>query len=212
MDRTFLLALTGLLAAVTSSVAEPGLEPEPPAARVWHGTLYGARLLDENLGDAYKIPARAIEGTLGTQDQYLVGVALSRTLVQDLPLPLFGGWRIEVEGQLVGQFGLLTYPEITGAVVLRTPDLSLPAGLSTNLAVGEGFSYALRNPDLGPASEGRTTQKLLNYLSFEMEVKSASMPAVSLVPRVHHRSGVFGLVGPEGSGTNYYGLGLRVEF
>jgi hypothetical protein len=52
--------------------------------------------------------------------------------------------------------------------------------------------------------------QLLNYLSFEVEAAVSS--DLSLVGRIHHRSGAFGTYGGVSEGSNAYLLGLRYRW
>lgn len=166
--------------------------------------------MHENLG---RIPGEAKRGTLAWWDQYFIGAGLTKVVAQDLPgdLPLLRRSRLELEGLYVHHFGTMQYPEVAAALHLRTPDLAAPGGLSVNGAVGYGLSYTLKMPHLESVRTDRTAQKLLAYLSFELELTHAALPAVQFVPRLHHRSGMFGLIGPKGDGSNYVGLGLRTR-
>jgi hypothetical protein len=180
------------------------------AERNWHGTLYGAKWVHENLGDVFWRGAR---NDLEWWDQYFVGVGLSRVLLQDFSFPInaIGRGSIELEGTYVYHFGEMEHPEITGALLWRTPDLALFGPLSVNAAAGKGLSYAFKAPSLETEQSNHSAQRLMTFLAFELEFQHASMPNMSLVPRLHHRSGMYGVVGPRGDGSNYVGLGLRVS-
>jgi hypothetical protein len=105
----------------------------------------------------------------------------------------------------------MVHPEVTAAFVLRSPDVNVWGGLRLNVAVGEGLSYAFRTPELEGVRGERSAQKLLNYLTFEVEIAHAALPGVSIVPQLHHRSGLYGLIGPRGDGSNYVGIGVRFD-
>jgi hypothetical protein len=68
------------------------------------------------------------------------------------------------------------------------------------------MSWATRRPILEAE-----TRRHLHHLIAEVEVAPVRGRPVSLVLRVHHRSGVFGLYGASG-GMNYLTLGLRYRF
>jgi hypothetical protein len=130
-----------------------------------------------------------------------------------LPLigPLIDRSSIELEGQIGQNFGLQNHAEMTLALQWRSPDLSIPlTNARFNVAIGEGFSYALSRPAYEGVSHGQQPSKFLNYLSLEAEFSHPSLPGVSLVPRVHHRSGIYGVIAPRGSGSNFFGIGLRI--
>ncbi len=184
-----------------------------PAERSWHLTAYGGQWVD---ADLLEIPERAFTGSLSTERAYLVGAGLSRVVLPSFSIPLpgtdfaFRGNRIELEGQVLRHFGDQSHWEGTLALVFRTGPIPLFGGLSVNLAFGEGLSYASERPRLEGNPELEPT-RLLNYLAFEAEFSHSSWPGVSFVPRIHHRSGVFGLFADKGSGSNFIGAGIRVD-
>jgi hypothetical protein len=194
-----------------------GLLVQPAAAqtseRTWHLTVYGSQWVN---ADLLEIPERSFTGELTGEDAYFVGAGLSRVIVPSFSIPLPGtelslrGNRIEVEGQVLRHFGDQRHWEGTLALMFRTGQIPIFGGLSVNLGFGEGLSYASERPNL-EGSFRVEPSRLLNYLAFEAEFSHASLPGVSLVPRIHHRSGIFGLIAPRESGSNYIGVGLRVD-
>lgn len=181
--------------------------------RTWHATGYVGRWVNTDLLD---VPGRAIIGNLSFSDSNFAGVALSRVIVPSFAIPLpftdiaFRGNRIELEGQVLRHFGGQNHWEGTLALMFRTGQLRLAGGLSVNLAVGEGLSYASERPRFEGAVDVQPT-RFLNYLVFETEFSHESMPGVSLVARLHHRSGIFGLIAPRKSGSNFIGAGIRID-
>ena len=69
----------------------------------------------------------------------------------------------------------------------------------------EGVSYNSRRQPLRETFRENYSQ-LLNYLGFEVE--AAVSDDVSLVGRIHHRSGAFGTYNGVTEGSNAYLLGL----
>lgn len=143
-------------------------------------------------------------------------MALSRVVVPSFPIPLPGtdlalrGNRFELEGQAVRHFGWQEQLEGTLALMFRTGDLPLAGGLSVKWGFAEGLSYASEPPAL----EGSPTvrpRRFLNDLAVEAEFTRRALPRVSIVPRIHYRSGVFGLIAPRTSGSNFIGVGVRVR-
>ena len=78
-----------------------------------------------------------------------------------------------------------------------------------SFSVVEGISY---NTDysLYEKTFRENYTKLLNYLGFEVEAVVSS--DVSLVGRIHHRSGAFGTYSGVTEGSNAYLLGLRYRW
>jgi hypothetical protein len=181
--------------------------------REWHLTAYGSRWIN---ADLLEIPERSLTGRLRSEDAYFVGAGLSRVIVPSFSIPLLGtdfafhGNRIELEGQVLRHFGEQSHWEGTIALMFRTGQIPLFSGLSVNLAFGEGLSYASERPALEGSFRVEPT-RFLNYLAFEAEFSHTSLPGVYFVPRVHHRSGIFGLIAPKESGSNFIGAGIRVD-
>ena len=48
-------------------------------------------------------------------------------------------------------------------------------------------------------------------MGFEAEFTHASQPNIHLVAKLHHRSGVYGLVSPRHTGSNFIGGGVRFD-
>ncbi len=194
-----------------------GLLGGPAAAqgieRQWHLTAYGSQWVN---ADLLEIPERSLTGSLTSEDAYFVGAGLSRVIVPSISIPLpgtdfaFHGNRIELEGQVLRHFSDQSHWEGTIALMFRTGEIPLFGGLSVNLAFGEGLSYASERPNLEGSFRVEPT-RFLNYLAFEAEFSHASLPGVYFVPRVHHRSGIFGLIAPKESGSNFIGAGIRVD-
>ncbi|MBU8546382.1 MULTISPECIES: hypothetical protein [Roseomonadaceae] len=161
-------------------------------------------------------PRGLIGGDFDVQDAHFTSLAVSHVLLPELrlDLPLLGrlldGGSLELEGQLGLHAGLQHHTEATLALAWRSPDLSLPGPMRLNLAVAEGVSYALARPAHEGAVNGLRRRKFLNYLAFEAEFTHAALPDLALVPRLHHRSGIFGVIAPQRSGSDFIGLGLRM--
>ena len=181
--------------------------------REWHLTAYGSQWVE---ADLLEIPERAVTGRLRSEDAYFVGAGLSRVIVPSFSIPLpgtdfaFHGNRIEIEGQVLRHFGDQSHWEGTIALMFRTGQIPLFGGLSVNLAFGEGLSYASERPGL-EGSFRVEPSRFLNYLAFEAEFSHVSLPGVYFVPRIHHRSGIFGLIAERESGSNFIGAGIRVD-
>jgi len=185
----------------------------PSQERTWHLTFYGSRWVN---ADLLEIPERTLTGALTGENAYFVGAGLSRVIVPSFSIPLpgtdfaFRGNRIELEGQVLRHFGNQSHWEGTLTLMFRTGQIPLFGGLSVNLAFGEGLSLASERPRL-EGGNGVEPTRFLNYLAFEAEFSHASLPGVYFVPRIHHRSGVFGLFAEKGSGSNFVGAGIRVD-
>jgi hypothetical protein len=198
-----LLALTLLCGPAAAQTGE----------RTWYLTAYGSQWVN---ADLLEIPERSITGALTSEDAYFVGAGLGRVIVPSFSIPVpgtdfaFRGNRIEIEGQVLRHFSDQAHWEGTLALMFRTGQIPLFGGLSVNLAAGEGISYASEPPRLEGSFRVEPT-RFLNYLVFEAEFSHASLPGVYFVPRIHHRSGIFGFIAERESGSNFIGAGIRVD-
>lgn len=149
---------------------------------------------------------------------YRPGYITAATLGRPLEQRLFG-LPLEAEGQLVRHTGAQKHLEFNGLLLLRSHPVQL--GLPVTFAVAEGLSIATRNPDLenrrksiyNLGLESEYSRNLLNYLTFELE---ARVPVDSYAPRafvrVHHRSGIYGLLCPPTCGSNFMAYGVRFTY
>lgn len=85
--------------------------------------------------------------------------------------------------------------------------------LTTTFAAGEGISYTSRVPYVETHdATAHGSQRLLNYLVFEITFALPSHPEWQLVGRIHHRSTAYGVFGNSNGGSNTVGLGIRYLF
>ncbi len=171
---------------------------EPPTDKPWFvSAYYGTYTSKTFLRTLLIFP-------LETGDHYFLGLGVGRELYR---------WEkhfsLELEGQLAHHFGgdpqvSLPFEEFVASLNLRYRNLPWDKYLPTTFAVGDGFSYATEK------LSNEESRNLLNYLMFEVTAGLPQYRAISLVYRIHHRSGIFGGIGTGGS--NYYTLGLRYSF
>jgi hypothetical protein len=166
-------------------------------------------------------PAAAHGGRLAALRiaQY-VGIGLNRALIRayDLPLP-FGirlrGNSLELDTSLLQHFDGQDNIEASAALMARTGQIRPGLGLGFNLAAGAGLSYAFGTTafEIGrDGVQGQDTYRLQLHLVFEVEAMQADLPGWSVLARLHHRSGAYGLVSPQRTGSNFLGFGLRRSF
>ena len=182
--------------------------------REWFATAYAGQFVTSNLVD---LPLETVRGAAEFEDAFFLSGALSWVFLPSIrsDLPLVGGLltgsSLELEGQLGRQFGRQDHWEASLAVLWRTPDIRLPGDARLNLAFGEGLSWASSNPRLEGVIHGSRPKQFLNYLALEAELRHPAAPGVAIVPRIHHRSGIFGLIAPQKTGSNFVGVGVRVD-
>jgi hypothetical protein len=75
--------------------------------------------------------------------------------------------------------------------------------------VGDGLSYNTETSEV-ELDDDEDAGRWLNYLMFELTLGLPAYPRWDFVYRVHHRSGVRGLVGYGGS--NYPSIGFKYAF
>lgn len=164
-------------------------------------------------------PVNLVTGKLTFRDSHLAGLIASYPLTNfSIPLPgryRLDGFTIEAEGSIFKHFGLQNHAEANVALVIRTGQIKLPGDLSMNFAFGNGFSYAFSDAalEIGRLGlPGVDTYKLQYHMSAETAFSLKSAPNVSLFLRLHHRSGIYGVISPRRSGSNFVGGGLRWTF
>jgi hypothetical protein len=167
----------------------------------WSVTLYGVRLLKGNLSD----------GTLlheGFEDSYLVSLAVAKRVAsykEKIDL--------EVEGQAVKHFGDQKHWEFNILGAIRWLPFPWDKYIDTSFASGAGLSYATKTPEVEEERRGEgQTQKFLTYLMLELAFSLPQTPNWSLVTRVHHRSGAFGLFNGVTGASNGWGFGVKYTF
>jgi len=208
------LAVTVLL---THSARDCRAQDASVRDRDWYFSIYGYEWAEAKL---FQVPARAFTGSLPFLDAYLLSLGAGYALLPNFAIPLPGtdaslrGNSIEVEAQIGKHFGLDDTYETDFALLYRTPQIPLFGGLSINLAAGEGVSYTFTNPQFefgGTGVRGVDTYRFQNYLAIEAEITHVVATWAHLVARVHHRSGIYGVISPTGTGSNYVGGGLRFD-
>jgi len=189
--------------------------PQAQESRRYHASLYAAKWAEVNLP---AFPARIVKLDVPMEPAYFVSLGFGYVLVPDFSLPLgfadLSGCDLELDGQLIKHFGLQSHVEGSLALVFRTGDANFWDALHMNFAVGEGFSLAFARPayEKGPGGQrGVDSRRFQNHLLFELEFAAPSVAFVHFVVRLHHRSGIYGVISPQRTGSNYVGIGLRMD-
>lgn len=104
-------------------------------------------------------------------------------------------------------------PQIWGAAYLRYKYFPWNKFVYTTVAINTGVSYSF-NETAFEAFEGRAdgTRKLLHYLAPEITFSLPDRRDWELVFRLHHRSGIYGILGCSSCGTNVVSVGVRKHF
>lgn len=173
-----------------------------------------------NTLDAEENWAVTIYGTFQTQNDfwsqfyspdfntsyYLLALALSRKIYS-----FSKHVDLELEGQAVKHMGEQHHWEFNGLLTARWLTFPWNKYIVTSIAIGDGLSYATRTPELEEKLHNKTSQ-FLNYLMVEMTFALPDIPQWSIVCRIHHRSGIFGLFDGVEGGSNSLGVGLKYRF
>ena len=185
-----------LLALIVVSVALA--EPQHAAAENdWYITLLGGQYSSSKL---LEIPAK-----VELEDSDTLGLSVSKEFAQWLK-----HMRWEGELQVIKHFGEQDHWEFVGSVNLRWVTFPWNSYVPTTFAFGEGLSMATDIPDLERRDPSNSEPAaLLNYILLELTFALPNS-SWSVVARVHHRSGVWGLFGH--SGSNVLAAGIRYRF
>lgn len=116
--------------------------------------------------------------------------------------------RLEAEGQVAKHWGVQTHAELNGALVLRWLPFFWDDYLDTSFGIGEGLSYASDIPVL-ETDEDEETSRILNYLMVEFSFEIPKKDSWDLFVRLHHRSGIYGLINGVNEGSNILCAGIR---
>jgi hypothetical protein len=179
-------------------------------------TVYGGQGVDHNLRN---IPEAFVSNNIVWDKSYFAGVGLGKTgpeLGQSFGRFQSSAWAELIQGfelLMLKHHGLQRNAELGAAYLLRTPDLQM-GPLGVNLAAGTGLSYATGKPTYedGPREDLERRYRLQLLLLFELEWKLRNVDRLTLATRIHHRSGVFGLIAPPHVGSNFITVGLRYRF
>ena len=169
------------------------------AVEKWSFTVFGAEVSGDTLADAIKFSA-------SYEDAYFVGVALARR-VGSLP----GYVAFEVEWQAIQHLGDQQHQEFNILATARWLPFPWDQYLDTSCAIGEGGSYAIKIPEV-EARTHENTSRFLNYLLLELALALPDVPQWNLVFRIHHRSGIYGLINDVEGASNALCLGVRYNF
>jgi hypothetical protein len=141
------------------------------------------------------------------EDSLFTGLVANRKM-----FPFWRHFTFELEGQVVRHYRRQEHWEYNGLFMVRFHPFLLDPTVDIEFAVGEGLSYATQTPVIEEEQHPNATSHLLNYLVFEVAFTHAQYREWSLVTRIHHRSGAFGLFNGTRGGSNFLALGLRHHF
>ena len=119
----------------------------------------------------------------------------------------------EFEVNVLQHLGLQSNQELAISYTARTPDLDLHV-VTMNFAMGAGFSYAFGKPlyEDGPDFDPARRYNFQVFFPFEFEWSLPEQSNIKLVTRIHHRSGIVGMIAPPHVGSNFIAVGMRYDF
>ncbi len=192
-------------------MACPPSLPKPPdwQPHPWSLTLWGGQMVDSGFGEAFVFKGRK-------RPEYLLGIGLQKRIYRS------GVFSVELEGDI---FHHESFKQDGGKFNQEIPYADLPdhsfdegiVGIGARLwvqpwlsfGVIEGVSYYTQTGQYENTFRSKSSQ-LLNYLGFEIE--ASLNRKFSLVGRLHHRSGAFGLFDGVHGGGNGYLVGFRYRW
>lgn len=211
--KSALFIALSLCALLSPTFAQQGISAQKVQAE-W--TLYLGQGVDANLTN---LPKKIATDKLKRESSFLTGIGYAiPTRSPDWLAGLAGVVGIDqpstaVELLGVQHRGLQSNFEADVGYLLRTGYASL-GPLQIRAGVGTGLSYAFGTPSYedGPFNNPAKRYKFQSFEAFEVELRLADAPSVGLVTRVHHRSGMYGLIAPKNVGSNFLTIGLRSRF
>ena len=186
------LLMGALLALWTLASAPAAFAEKEWAVTLLGGQYSGSKLLE-------------LGAKLDFKDSYTAGIAVSYQFVDWGP-----HIRWELEGQMQKHFGEQEHVEFASTINARWITFPWNRYLETSVAIGGGLSVTSEVPVLEKSDPNNSNAAtLLHYLLIEAAIGLPNSNW-SLVGRVHHRSGIFGLFSH--SGSNVLQVGVRYRF
>ncbi len=175
----------------------------------WALTGWGGQMFDSSFGNTFVFKGR-------WRPEYLLGIGLQKKIFKsgvfslELETDFFAHQAYEQEG---GEFNQSIAFADSPAQSFGEGILGLGAKIWVqpwlSFGIIEGLSYYTKVGNYEKTYREKYSQ-LLNYLGFEIEM--AVNKELSLVGRIHHRSGAFGIFNGAHGGGNGYLVGLRYRW
>jgi hypothetical protein len=204
-------------AATLMAIAAPSYAQDDERTRYFDEiSVFTAQGADHNLPELPKI---ILQGDLEWEPSYFTSVNISKnfgTLGERSPAiekTFFRNVEQSVEVLWAQHHGLQSNGELGAAYMLRTPNLNM-GPVAVNFGSGVGLSHAFGTPSYedGPFANPSKRYRTQLLALFELEWKIRKLENFSLITRIHHRSGAYGLIAPRNVGSNFLAVGIRYEF
>jgi len=174
-------------------------------------SVYGGILTSQDSSDLLFGPTRFV-------DQNLIAVSLIREFFSVGELTGVSWLKpLKLEGEGIVDYHWGTWPkrqefvELIGALNLRWHHFPWNKWVVTTMAIGDGVSYSTDIPEYEVKINNKSTSTL-NYLMFDVTFAHPNLPALALLLRWHHRSGIFGLIDNMHGGSDFFTVGLKYTF
>lgn len=177
------------------------LSPAADAGERWFASGYIGKFSDNAL-------VSIIGGSTQFEESYVYVGSIGREL---------GAYNrnisMEWAAQAATHTGDQSHAELNGVFTVRWHPFPWDRHLDTNVALGNGLSYASEPPPLEEReSDENETSKLLYYVLVELAFAPPGGSDWEGFIRTHHRSSVFGAINDVHAGSNYVGGGVRHYF
>ncbi len=175
----------------------------------WEMTLFSGQLVDEDL---VEIPFNSPD----FKKRYLLGLSARKEIWQlkDKIPWIPEDFYLDGEGTLVHKWGNWKdndqeFQEIAGSLNLRYEFAKNWIRLNS-MSLGNGLSLATKKPQYEKdITLNGSTSQVLYHISVDIDFDIPHLKKWKPVLRLHHRSGMFGLINNVDGGSNYLCFGLR---
>lgn len=176
------------------------LEPRPPYA----ATVYAGKSIGNRLTTFLATPWES-----RFENEYVVSVSLSARLFE-----LTDRLSLEVEANISRRFGNAELWEFAVPLFLRWDDFPWNDAIYTTVGlslIGPSYATEISKTERRKSHNDRGSH-WLNFFAPEITLSPPDNRNFEFVARVHHRSGIFGLINGVSGGSSYGSLGLRYRF
>jgi hypothetical protein len=163
--------------------------------------IYKAQGVDNNLRE---MPSDILDFDLPYENTYLHAIGMFVPNYSEVMNDLDIGSTMV----LVKHNGLQSHVEANIALSIRHKNLIPSSVISFDYTLGGGLSYAFATPVYEDTASNGLYYRLQCFLHFDVELYTPLYKSISILARVHHRSGIYGLIAPPHVGSNFVGLGL----
>jgi hypothetical protein len=168
--------------------------------------IYSGVYIEDSLTDIWSKPGWPWDWN------YAAGDHLVATTVSRVTWEFWRHWTMEPEFGIGQRYGREGATEIWGALYFRY-HIPWDRYLVMTVATSTGMDWASEVTDVErDRARDDEGSRWMHYFSPEITFALPSNPNTELLFRVHHRSGVFGLVSDAWGGAQYASVGLRFRF